>query len=350
MLKPLYTTLLLLLSLAFVGSLQAQDDDDYDPSQYEAADDTKIKAYCNNKVQNLSPSNLLSVGYDVVMPFDLQSTRTSDGSESTTPMGYNHGFRIETNYPVISKSSLIVNIYANYWRANFGLANDFAGEVPEFGRNLSRHALQTIALGAIVFKPIDEKKFMIFQLEPSVNGNYSFDYGGPDLSKMKLSGSFIYGWKFSDYTNLGFGVTRTYRGGRLLHLPVLLYNKTFNEKWGTEMLIPARAHLRYNFSVKSLLLFGYELEGQSYHMQSMSNAPFNTFNPNTDLELRRSEIRARLQYRRSLSNFIWLDAQAGARIAYRFDMDESEAMKEAVLENNIGIPLYFRLGIALVSP
>ena len=30
------------------------------------------------------------------------------------------------------------------------------------------------------------------------------------------------------------------------HVPVLFWNKTFNDKWGMELLLPARGFMRYN--------------------------------------------------------------------------------------------------------
>ncbi|MGB3617377.1 MAG: DUF6268 family outer membrane beta-barrel protein, partial [Catalinimonas sp.] len=271
------------------------------------------------------------------------------------PMGINHGLRIETNYPVISKSSLIVNLYANYWESRYTSPTVFStAPAPEqaLAQSLAEHPLRSIAVGALAFKPLNERHFLLFQLEPSLNGNYNFDDLEPDFSNLRYSASALFGWKLSDRTNLAVGATRTYRGGRLLHIPILLYNHTFNERWGTELLLPARGHLRYNFSVKSLLLIGYELEGQTYALQTSGDAPFagELFPPDNELELRKSEIRGRVQFRRSLTDFVWLDLQAGVRAAYRFDLDANPDATEALLENNIGVPLYFRVGLALVSP
>jgi hypothetical protein len=36
---------------------------------------------------------------------------------------------------------------------------------------------------------------------------------------------------------IGTGLARTYRAGQLMHLPVLFWNKTFNDKWGMELLL-----------------------------------------------------------------------------------------------------------------
>ncbi len=339
--KNIYIIILLLLTST---SLYAQDED-FDPSLYDVEE---VKTFCNNKIVNLSPSNLLSISYDAVLPFEMKST--GNGQTTNTLMGLNHGLRLETNYPVISKRNILVNLYANYWQSNYASSANFTEENQSFAQNLSKHPLRSTAVGALIFKPIDEKKFVLFQLEPSLNGNYNFSELNPDFGKIKNSFSALYGWKFNDNTNFALGVTRTFRGGRLLYLPILMYNKTFNENWGMELLLPARASLRYNFSVKSLLLFGYELEGQSYHLQPSASAPLNNFIPNNSLELRKSDLRARVQFRKSISDFIWMDAQVGMRMAYRFDLDMNESSNEAILGNKIGLPLYFRFGIALVSP
>jgi len=63
---------------------------------------------------------------------------------------------------------------------------------------------------------------------------------------------------------IGAGLARTYRAGRLLHVPVLFWNKTFNDKWGMELLLPARGFVRYNFSTTSMLQAGFELEGNQF--------------------------------------------------------------------------------------
>ena len=68
-------------------------------------------------------------------------------------------------------------------------------------------------------------------------------------------------------------------------------------------------------------MFGYELEGGSYHLAGLSN------NGNS-FELRRGEVRPRIEWNRKLIGFFWLNAQAGARINYGFTYDELENGKE----------------------
>lgn len=105
-------------------------------------------------------------------------------------------------------------------------------------------------------------------------------------------------------------------------------------------MFPARAVVRRNFGTTSLLSLGYELEGNTYHL---NNGDF----------LRRGEVKPRLTYERQLKNFIWLTAQAGLRINPRFDVYATQNPTKnevARIKNELGNPFFFNIGIHLVSP
>ncbi len=120
-----------------------------------------------------------------------------------------------------------------------------------------------------------------------------------------------------------------------------------------ELLLPARGALRYNFSAKSALNFGYELEGQSYLLQNSPSMP--SLFPSNDYELRKSEIRTRIELNQALSSFIRLNLQAGIAPAYRFGLD-NDASAGSTFEDgarsvgSLGMPMYFRIGLNFVSP
>lgn len=350
---------ILLLCLTLLTPLLAQQalaqDEEFDMSAFEPMDDAKM--FCNNKVNGLSPTKLLSISFDWMgantwesTPGDAFPEGMGEGSENSN-FARNSGLRIETNYPIISNNSLIVNAYVNYWESRYALDGN---ESPVVGGLLEDSPLRTSVLGALIFKPLDEKHFMIFQVEGALNGNYNFSDISPDFGKTKFSGAVLYGWKTNDNTNVAVGVTRTYRGGRALHIPILMLNKTFNKKWGVEMLLPARGALRRNFSAKSIVTLGYELEGQSYHLQGrdgQSLSPmFGATGMDNDWELRKSEIRARLSWDKSISDFIWFNVQAGAMVPYRMDIDQMASTNDSWVNNSPGIPFYFRVGLQMVSP
>jgi hypothetical protein len=340
----------LLLLLGTPIFVYAQEE--FDMSAFEEASDAKV--FATNKVIGLSPTKLLNLSFDYAGQNSWQSSAgdafNGAYTENESTFNRNSGLRLETNYPIISNNRLIVNAYFNYWESQYS-ADD---SEPEVGRFFDQNPLRTTAVGAFIFKPMNEKNFLLFQVEGALNGNYNFGSISPEFNKTKFSAAALYGWKTNDYTNIAVGVTRTYRGGRLLHIPVLMLNKTYNDKWGLEMLLPARAAVRRNFSAKSFMMFGYELEGQSYHIQGEDGASassvFASSATKNDWVLRKSEIRARVSWDKSITDFIWFNVQAGAVITYRMDIDQNSGAANPWLSNSLGIPLYFRFGIQLVSP
>lgn len=346
----------LLLGMALPHSLLAQDDDDdFDPDAFEMADETPIKRFCTNKITNLSPTRLVGISFDYLAGYTM-SSEAAEGLSATdaaryspysAPVNRNSGLRLDANIPLVSKSNIIANLTASYWESRYGIEESRVNPAHQIALNQARHPLRTTTLGALIFKPLDEKRFLVFQAEVALNGNYNFGDIKPDFGLVKYSATAIYGWKFDDNRNLGVGITRTYRGGGVLHIPVLLWNRTFNDRWGMELLLPARGHARYNFSTKSVLMLGYELEGQSYHVQSAPGA--NTTYGFSQMELRKSEIRARVSWDKSLTDFIWFNVQAGVRPMYRYELAQRENA-DAFISNRMGMPLYFRVGFNLVSP
>ena len=357
----------LLLLVFFPGFLFAQPDstaaaEDY--SQYENLDfaDAGAKRYCTSKVLDLSPQKLISIGFDFQGPYKLEEAGDGDGKINTN-FDFSSGERLQLNIPVVSRNSIIVQAGLNYAAQRY---SGTADSTAVLGRNLLEKGLTTLGLNLTIFKPLNEKRFLLFQGSSDLNGDYSFNKLLP-LKYMKYSAALVYGWKMHERLMYGFGLSRTYRVGEMNYIPVFLYNYTApNRKWGAEVLFPARAHYRRTFSSRSLLLLGYELEGQSYRMNIDGNFPYQNFgNPLSQetlingAELRRGELRIRAVFERSIKNFIWISAQAGFRYNYSFNVDEVPSGdffrgffgdQTYGMENLLGNSFYSMVSINLVSP
>ncbi len=344
--KPLLSlTLLLFLAIAGFPRLCFAQDEDFNMNDFSAADDKKVRSFCTNKIANLSPSRIVGLSYDLVSGFDVQRLDSANDKEgAASHVNLKHGFRIDANVPLVSNRKIIVGATFNYWETRY----NFESTSGPYETILDERHLRTAALGVLVFKPLNQKNFIVLQAEAAANGTYNFSDVNPDFGALKYSAALLFGWKFNDNTNFAVGAVRTYRGGRLLHLPAVMWNKTFNDKWGIEALLPSRVVVRRNFSSKSLATTGFEVEGHSYRLQDKNDAPFNIANPTA--ELRRSEIRLRLGWDKAITDFIWLNMQAGVRYDFRFEADASADSKKAMQVFDIGLPMYFRFGISLVSP
>jgi len=302
-------------------------------------DDANVRRFCTQKVQYLAPAKLISLGYEVQGPHELVGVRPQEGQ----PISLTHGLRLAFNAPVISRSSIIVNLGASYYESKMNFEDP--EKTDPFGNALSSRGLRTGGLMLTVFKPLNEKNFIIAAANADLNGNFGWD-NVPSLQKLTYSGLLVYGWKKSDKLMWGLGLSRTYRLGEANYVPVLLLNKTFNDKWGIEALLPARGHVRRSFSAKSLAMFGYELEGNSYLINTETNSALGRIQ--NDGTLRRSELKVRLMYERSLHNFIWFSVQAGLRINSNFQLVSNTTNQN--WGYGLGNPLYFGFSLNLVSP
>jgi hypothetical protein len=314
--------------------------DDMDYSKFGDAEG--VKRFATQKVLNQTPNRIVSVGYEYhggfSMPGVLQYPLTTPKDFKANRLS---GLRAQVNIPVISNTKLIWQLGANYWGSN--LKFDTTGN-NAFITKLQSKGMHTAGINTTIFKPLNEKNFLIFQASADVNGVFD----GLDEVNSKaitISGAIIYGWKKSEKNMFGIGISRTYRAGQAIFVPIVLWNKTFNDRWGMEMLLPARAHLRRNFSTSNILQLGYELEGNQYWMSTAS--------PNGQVFIQRGEFKPRLMWDKKIKGFFWLNAQAGLRYNWRFDvMNEYDARKDSQLffRSKLNNPFYFSIGLNFVSP
>jgi hypothetical protein len=328
MLKYVY----LLCCLSVANCLHAQDTSNteiFDASLY--MDATNEQKFCTQKVINQTPTKLISIGYEHNLGFKNEAP---SGSYQLSSMG---GLRTSLSILAFSTNKLIVSLGASYWGTKI---QPSTGSTNQSLSQVYQNRMDIEGLNALVFKPLNERHFIIVQANADaahIGMNNTFHLSRESLT---FYGSALFGWKKGDYSMFGIGASRTYRMGRPIIVPIVLYNKTFNEQWGIETLLPARAHLRYNFSPNRMLLMGYELEGQQYALEA--NNQF----------LQRGEIKPRLVFEQKLIGFFWLSAQAGYRINGRFNfVNQYDGQEEdEVFVNKWGGSPFFNLSINFVSP
>lgn len=355
------------LLVAFVAQAQpdtttAEEEEDW--SIYDNLDfaDEGAKRFANAKISGLSPARLISVGYDYQAGYELGAAAVDNGEETflaqTAQINSTSGIRVGANIPVLSRNDILIQVGGQYWNLNYNYDDPDALTHP-LHQTLSNNGLRTWGLNSTIYKPLSEFSFVLVQLAGDMNG----DYAVPEFQSMRYnrySVAVLYGKRPSDYKQWALGLSRTYRAGELNYVPIFYYNYTSpTSKWGLEMLLPARGHVRYSFNKRSILMAGFELEGNSYRIGNQ-NPLFAA--PLEDLEIRRSEIRARLIYQRQLSGFIWIAAEAGYRINYSYNVDNIPDGKDFtrlfdivsdepyIMENTIGNPAYFNISLNLVSP
>jgi len=361
-----FLVVLALLSCAMALSAQATDTlppvDEEDYSLYDAASftDAGARRYCSPKILDLSPQRFLSLAWDAQLPYTMQSSLPGMYEENQdfaaaeqADVRYTGGLRLSANIPVISKSSVVWQLGANFWDTRYRMQNRVTTYEDGLQTALAERGLRTMGLNSTLFKPLNDKQFLYFQAAADLSGDYTFS-DMQSLRYLRYSAAAVWGKRPSDFKMWGVGLARTYRVGEMNYIPVFLFNWTApNRKWGTEILFPARGHVRYTFNPRSLMLAGFELEGQSHRIQRLST-PANSF------EVRRGELRLRAEYQRQIKGFVWLSTQVGLRHNWNFNADQLASGREFfrgffgdqpyAMRSTLGNPLYVNIGIHLVSP
>ena len=368
-----------LVSLLFASPLYAQEEgeneeeeidwDAYGEVEYVGG---QTKSYANAKIVGLSPAKFVTVGYEQQLPYDVRfSTIDKDAYPfdqdreeaidnnlaQTDRVSYTGGLRINANIPVISRNSFIWQMGFNYMQSAYRFSED---DLVEGGlkEQLDGRSLHTTGLFTTFYKPFNETTFMLLQAQADMSGDYDLSNLGDQY--LRYSAAALVGKRPHDRLQWAVGVSRTYRVGAPNYVPILMYNFTSqNRKWGIEALLPARAFYRYSFNQTNLLLAGFTLEGASYRIGELSNP---TPGKISSFEIRRGEIKARLEYQRQLVGFFWWSVQAGLRIDYSYDADYLDDGDETLrvfgivgdapfsMRNSLGPAPYFNFSISFVSP
>ncbi len=350
---------LLIISVCISNFVSAQKDttSKIEVNKYYVID-ADGKTYCNLKVLGSTPFKVISAGYDFqssnILSSNIATAQTpinpSFGSPQKNTINFNQGFRFAVNLPIISKAKWMVLVGFSY------LDNKYSFTSPDglspFPKTLNDNGLRSMDGNFTIFKPLNEKFFLLNQNNFTLSGDYSLSKLQP-LSTIKFSTAVLFGWKPHSRLQTAIGLSRTYRGGEQSIVPVLLYNCTFqNSKWGIESLLPSRAAVRFNANAKNIISGGFLLEGNSYYLGNLMNS--NPLPAYSKLELRRSELRVRLTYECSIHKSIWLSLQAGYRINSKFNIDEGDFYRgysnlPYVMENKLTNPFYGTVTINFVA-
>ncbi|TVQ77105.1 MAG: hypothetical protein EA358_07490 [Flavobacteriales bacterium] len=340
-------------------------DDDWELyAQFEVADEP-TRLWADAKIIGLSPQRFFSLGYDYHMGYPMTMNRGEAG-ELETNTAFTQGLRFTSNIPIISRTSFIWQSGLNFSDFRYNIDDVGPGgpitppvlsRPEEVVRALDENGVRVASWINTFYKPLSGNSFILIQAQLDYAGDYTLS-NMQSLDYVRYSGAVLWGRRPSDYKQWAIGASRTYRVGAMNYIPIVLYNWTSRSKtWGAEILAPARAHGRYNFNARNLLLFGYELDGASHRLNQVSN----DFGSNS-IELRRGEIKLRLDYQFQVTGFFWASIQAGYRINYSFHIDEIEGRHDYTrlfglgvdrdfwMPNGIGNTPYFHVSLNFVSP
>lgn len=354
-----------LLPATWAAPVRAQQTPVYPPPAPSALDSatnaTSLrdqKAFANPSVLGMGPSKGLIVRYERMPRFRVASTAEVVGLPNyETEATKNARLSIKGYIPAWNRPHLKVILGLSYEREEFKFDPAPAGN--ELIDNIQDKGLKSTAAQLAVIRPVDEVHWYLAR----VKGELAGDYTSSELSKkdyLRVSAEAFYGWKRSPRFSWGVGFQYGYTFGRLSFYPAIIYNRTFNDRWGVEALFPARVLARYNASSSSIFYAGYGVDGLNYivHLNrgpltrlGENNQPDPAKTPLQTLELREIEVKFRLRWERELTGFLWLGAETGYRYNYAFDaFDRTNADRERIIRTKLAGAPYASLELFLTPP
>ena len=288
----------------------------------------------------------IQVSYNLIAPFDIKSTPTVSGiGAAEARLQKLEEIEFSLRLPITWKGRTTVAAGVSYLYEEYNFIGPSALNY-DFYTNLQNKHLNSLEVKVYVIHALNGRAFIGSRVGLELNGDYE-DNELPFRQQAKGSIAAVYGWKPNPFTVYGVGAYYSYTLGRPSIYPVVIWNKTFNDRWGVEAVLPQSFRIRRDFSEETILLFGAKVRGRSYHIISdeppLKDYPY--------LELRNSNIYAFLEFEQEIYDFLWFGLTGGYRYSVNFNISEENSFSNSrIIENKVGHSPYFNISLFVVPP
>jgi hypothetical protein len=306
----------------------------------------KETIFCKPGVPNKSRGKGLEIRYGAHGSRKLESLSRSDDSGDFAGIAYSEELRAKIKIPLIHKNNLY--LLAGY---------EYDQEIMHFDRIEGSHsgALQSLnnrmlrgnRFSLYVGKSFNEKHYGALRLRTAFDGDYR-QWASFDDRYASYSGLALFGIKPKNDKEWGVGISFSHNPIRTRVLPFMIYNQTFNDKWGVEFVLPVQLHGRYNFSPTNLILFGAEYESTSYSVDLAGNSPASSLANADQYEyfIRSNAVNLQVSWEKNLFSWVWFNAQGGYQIPINSEFRNLDAKAPSFDTRQGGNP-FLRVGLFL---
>ena len=249
--------------------------------------------------------------------------------------------RLRLKIPVIIRPKTKFLIGADHFREQYQL--NFIQ--PAFAQQLNLidgTTLKSSRATAYLLQSIGERNYLGLQARFAFNGDYN-GVVDTDAYYRQIRISAIWGIKKREDLEWGIGLFYNNNFTREIVLPFLLYNRTYNERWGLEAAFPVSILMRYNFTPRSLLLFGPEFSSAAYALRGTQGLP------EEEYFFRHTELNFGAKYEREIAPWVWANIHGGLQI--NFDSEYQKATNSSELfEPDLITGVFLKIGLFLSPP
>lgn len=271
--------------------------------------------WASPSVEGMNLGKGIVIGYTRFSPYDISSDsqvpELIEDADGNIDRIRNLTFKLRL--PVLMKEKTQGVIGFEYTTSEFEFENPEQLEY-KFYDQLHHKDLRSRSIKLYLNHSYNQENFLFARGSIELNGDIPDDW----IKTLRYTLSAGYGWKLTPRKAWGLGFYFSYDFGSPTILPGVLYNVTWNEKWGLEALFPGMVMLRYRPTSKSIFYLGYEVAGASFNVD-LGPALYEKFD---HIQLRRSEVMPMLRFEREIYDFIWFSLEAGYRINLSFKVSE----------------------------
>lgn len=295
---------------------------------------------CKPGVLNKSRSKGLLLEYGLNGGYNYTVQNEFVQSNNNSEVEYSNNFKAKVKVPIINATGL--KLLAGYEyeveKLYFDEINGLESNVFE---SLDGKRLKTNKFTLYGSKSLNDKHYAIFRVRVAYNGDFEA-WNDFDNRYATYSAAGIFGVKPNDNLEWGIGLTYSNNPERTRVLPFLIYNRTFNDKWGLETVLPVQIYGRYNANKDCILLFGSEFRSKNYSVDLNTNAQAlsSTYN------FRHAEILFQTSLEQHLFSWVWLNVKAGYQLPLRSRFNNVTLPEYSFRAKPGGQP-YFRIGLFL---
>lgn len=296
--------------------------------------------FCKPGVSNKSKSRGLELSYTWFAGSDY----ISDLDERTSLSYFNKFQNIKFNIriPIIYRGNTTLILGYKFLSDYYDferIGDDFS----EAFQAMDIKALKSNSFDLIVTHSLNETRYLAGRLGYAVNGNYN-DWVKFDKRYAIYKFLGLYAIKPHNNFEWGFGVTGSVSFRRTSLVPFIVYNRTYNDRWGIESIFPGYVYGRYNLSSSDIILAGVEYSSRSYRLEL--DRPMRQ---NLDYALNQSAIVLSTQLDHQFSPWVW----ANIKVGYRLNLDSEFEGKNNLttsFDADVSDAPFIQMGIFLSPP
>ena len=307
------------LVLLFLPCLQAQLIQIEPESQLlpeeENASLAKDPIFCSPGVSNKSRSKGLVLEYGLHGAYNTVAQNLASDANQSIRIRSIQDFTLKAKIPLVNKPTFKLLGGYEYSSENFDLSGIGQDQGDGIIQDLRTSLFKTNKFSLYASKAINDRYYAIFRVRASYSGDYD-GWASFDGRYATVSGAGILGIKPDENTEWGVGITYSRGFDRNQIYPFLMYNRTFNDKWGIETILPVKIYGRYNVNKDMILLFGGEYSSRGYSIDMIAPQTQLTGMP-VESTFRHAEAKFQVSLEKHLVSWLWLNVKAGYEIPFR---------------------------------